>query len=119
MRCAAHILNLVIKDGLNVVQEGIEKVRDSVLWWTATPRRVEFFHETTKQLRIHTEKSLVLDCPIRWNSTYFMLVTAIPYKDDFSRLRQRDPKYLILFFNYDWEFAIMVCEKLKVFNSIT
>ncbi|CAN0862130.1 Putative AC transposase [Linum grandiflorum] len=119
MRCAAHILNLVVKDGLNVVKEGIEKVRDSVLWWTATPKRVEFFQETAKQLRISTDRCLVLDCPTRWNSTYSMLVTAIPYRDVFARLRQRDAKYSITFSNSDWEFAIMVCEKLKIFNSIT
>ncbi|CAN0899755.1 Putative AC transposase [Linum grandiflorum] len=56
---------------------------------------------------------------MRWNSTYSMLVTAIPYSDVFARLRQRDAKYSITFSNSDWEFAIMVCEKLKIFNSIT
>ena len=32
MRCAAHILNLIVKDGLEVIKEGIEKIRESVLY---------------------------------------------------------------------------------------
>ena len=29
MRCCAHILNLIVKDGLEVVKEGVEKIWDS------------------------------------------------------------------------------------------
>lgn len=32
MRCCAHILNLIVKEGLEVVKDGIEKVRDSVAY---------------------------------------------------------------------------------------
>ena len=32
MRCCAHILNLIVKDGLEVVKDGIEKIRDSVAY---------------------------------------------------------------------------------------
>ncbi|CAN1289071.1 Putative AC transposase [Linum perenne] len=42
MRCTAHILNLIVKDGLDVLKSGIEKIRDSVIYWTTTPKRVEF-----------------------------------------------------------------------------
>jgi hypothetical protein len=30
MRCAAHIINLIVKDGMIVMDKGIERVRDSV-----------------------------------------------------------------------------------------
>ena len=30
MRCAAHVLNLIIQDGLSVIEPCIEKVRDNV-----------------------------------------------------------------------------------------
>ena len=30
MRCCAHILNLIVKDGLDVIQLAIAKIRDSV-----------------------------------------------------------------------------------------
>ncbi|KAI5440522.1 hypothetical protein KIW84_010125 [Lathyrus oleraceus] len=93
MRCCAHMLNLIVKDGLEVVKDGIEKIRDSVAYWTATPKRKEKFEETAKQLRISCTKSLSLDCLTRWNSTYKMLDIAILYEDVFSRLRLRDTRY--------------------------
>ena len=39
MRCAAHILNLVVQDGVVVIGDGIKRIRDSVLFWTASPKR--------------------------------------------------------------------------------
>ena len=56
MRCAAHILNLIVKDGLDVIQPAIKKIRDSVAFWTATPKRVEKFEEMAKFVKV----SLVL-----------------------------------------------------------
>ncbi|CAN0883897.1 Zinc finger BED domain-containing protein RICESLEEPER 2 [Linum grandiflorum] len=102
MRCSAHVLNLIVKDGLDIIKEGIDKVRDSVVYWTATPRRVEFFEEAAKQKNISFSKKLVLDCPTRWNSTFHMLSTAIPYKDVFVHLRQREPQYTSLPSANDW-----------------
>ncbi|XBI01221.1 hypothetical protein VPH35_130045 [Triticum aestivum] len=39
MRCAAHILNLIVKDGMSVLEQGIERLRDRVAFWSATPKR--------------------------------------------------------------------------------
>lgn len=119
MRCCAHILNLIVKDGLDVIKGGIEKIRDSVVYWSATPKREEKFEETTKQLRIPFTKKLVFDCPTRWNSTYLMLEVAIMYKDVFIRLKQRDSKYKTLPTESEWEFAREVCNRLKVFFNVT
>ena len=87
MRCAAHILNLIVRDGLDIIKDGITLVRESVVYWNSTPKRVQIFYETAKQLRVVTEKKLVLDCPTRWNSTYAMLSHAKPYKEVFFRLK--------------------------------
>ncbi|CAN1223158.1 Putative AC transposase [Linum grandiflorum] len=119
MRWSAHILNLIVKDGLDVVKDGIETIRDSVAYWLATPKRFEFFQETCKQLRVPCEKRLVLDCPTRWNSTFLMLVTTIPYKEVFNRLKQRDPQYDSLPSIEHWLFASIVCEKLKCFSLVS
>ena len=45
MRCAAHILNLIVRSGLDSFSTGIEKVRESVSFWTATPKRIETFEK--------------------------------------------------------------------------
>ena len=43
MRCAAHILNLIVKDGIAVIKDGLVKIRESCAFWLATPRRIEKF----------------------------------------------------------------------------
>ena len=119
MRCAAHILNLIVRDGLDIIKDGITLVRESVVYWNSTPKRVQIFYETAKQLRVVTEKKLVLDCPTRWNSTYAMLSHAKPYKEVFFRLKQRDNQYNSVPTNAHWEFASVVIDKLEIFSDIT
>ena len=50
MRCCAHILNLIMKDDLEVIKKGIENIHDSVEYWTASPKRCEKYEETTHQI---------------------------------------------------------------------
>ncbi|KZV22165.1 hypothetical protein F511_33795 [Dorcoceras hygrometricum] len=93
MRCCAHILNLIVRDGLDLISGSIEIIRYSVGFWTTTPKRDEKFIETARQLKVESTKKLELDCKTRWNSTYLMLNTALEYKDVFSRLKHREPLY--------------------------
>lgn len=65
MRCCAHILNLVVRDDLDVIKESIEKIRSSIAFWTTTPKREEKFVETAKQLRVPSTKMLKRDCKTR------------------------------------------------------
>ena len=39
MRCATHVLNLIVQDGLNVIGSCIKKVRESVGFWTGSTKR--------------------------------------------------------------------------------
>ena len=93
IRCCAHILNLIVKDGLTVVSDSIENIRGMVHFWTISPKRKEKFEEGVLQLQISCTKKLCLDCVTRWNSTYVMLKTALEYKDVFTRLKQHEPLY--------------------------
>ena len=96
MRCATHVLNLIVKEGLDVIEVEIEKIHESVAYWSATPSRVEKFQDATHQLCIPCNKKLSLDCKTRWNSTYLMLSIAITYKDVFPRLKQREKYYIVV-----------------------
>lgn len=119
MRCCAHILNLIVKDGLEIISDVIEKVRDSVIYWIASPSRVEKFEEAVRQMPIDCTKKLCLDCKTRWNSTYLMLETAIIYRDVFPRLKCREKQYKNVPTEEDWENAMEICDKLKIFYEVT
>ncbi|CAA0809065.1 Unknown protein [Striga hermonthica] len=119
MRCAAHILNLIVKDGLEVIQPAISKIRDSVAFWTATPKRVEKFAEIAKYVKVPIENKLGLDCKTRWNSTYKMLSVALNYVAVFNRASRVDKLYDCAPSMDDWAFAREVVQRLKMFNDIT
>ncbi|XP_028117896.1 zinc finger BED domain-containing protein RICESLEEPER 2-like [Camellia sinensis] len=83
MRCYAHILNLIVKDGLDVIRVGVEKIRESVAYWTATPKRLEKFEETVNQL-------LVLDPRYKMSvlEFYFEKLYGDKAEDEVDRVRQ-------------------------------
>lgn len=119
VRCAAHILNLIVRDGLDMIKGSIEKIRDSVAFWTNTPKRREKFADAVHHLSINHGKKLSLDCVTRWNSTFLMLETAIAYKDVFDRLKLRDKAFKCCPDSSDWELATEICKRLEIFYKVT
>jgi len=119
MRCCAHILNLIVKDGLEELKDAIENIRDSVAYWTATPKRIEKFEEIAKFVKVKVDVKISLDCRTRWNSTFNMLKTALPYKAVFNRASRVDRQYTSLPTEEEWKFAEDVVERLRLFNDIT
>ncbi|KAM0901986.1 hypothetical protein ACQ4PT_019543 [Festuca glaucescens] len=119
MRCCAHILNLIVKDGLDVMRSAIENIRESVSFWTATPKRVEKFEEIAKFQKVKIEKKLALDCKTRWNSTFTMLNTALPYKAVFERAKKVEKLYDSLPSEDEWFFASDVVKRLELFFEVT
>ncbi|KAL0318299.1 UNVERIFIED_CONTAM: putative AC transposase [Sesamum angustifolium] len=118
MRCCAHILNLIVNDGLYIIGSSIERICDSVIYWTGSPSRVEKFEETARQVPVNCTKKLRLDCKTRWNSTYLMLETAIIYKDVLPHLNVQEKNYKSLPTEEDWVNAIEICGKLKLFHQV-
>lgn len=64
-------------------------------------------------------KTLILDVPTRWNSSYMNLQSAIEYKNVFSCLRERESQYKFLPSEYELEFAKKMCDKLQIFYAAT
>ncbi|GKA01377.1 zinc finger BED domain-containing protein RICESLEEPER 2-like protein [Tanacetum coccineum] len=98
MRCSAHILNLIMKDGLEVIGKAIDNIHDSVTYWKATAKRIEDFHKMARKLKNPTTKNLILDYAdwdmakvVRgklktfYDASVFFSGTAYPTAKNFSR----------------------------------
>ncbi|KMS98900.1 hypothetical protein BVRB_3g067910 [Beta vulgaris subsp. vulgaris] len=93
VRCIAHIMNLVVTDGLKLVSDSVHRVRNAVRFVRSSSNRVEKFKRCAVAEKISTQSMLCLDVPTRWNSTYLMLNTAVKFINAFERFDGEDNHY--------------------------
>ena len=93
MRCIAHVLNLVVNDGLKDMDESTLKVRDCVRYIRNSPQRLDKFKELAGLVGIESQKSLCLDVPTRWNSTFLMLETACIFQTAFEKYDEEESSF--------------------------
>lgn len=116
----ARGLNLIVKDGMAVMEKSIKSVRKGVAFWVATPKRHESFQKVASERNIKYEKRIALDCGTRWNSTYVMLRTALVYQEVFVYLGQSEKLFTPCCpTSADWKLAGELCDRLKMFFDIT
>nr|XP_027093797.1 zinc finger BED domain-containing protein RICESLEEPER 2-like [Coffea arabica] len=118
VRCCAHILNLLVQDGLNQLGDVIDTVREGIKYLNNSEGRLNQFAKIAKQLQLPSRK-LILDCPTRWNSTYLMLASALDFKDVFPRYEDIDPGFHYVPSDYEWLQVEEVCRFLGIFHEIT
>ncbi|KAH9736326.1 BED-type domain-containing protein [Citrus sinensis] len=115
LRCSAHILNLIVAEGLKEYHQSISKIRN-------------VFKAYAEREKISSNKLLCLDVVTRWNSTFFMLEAAEKYEKVFDRLELHDAQYIREFClnepktcpsSIDWEYARYFIKFLKVFHDAT
>ncbi|KAI4328613.1 hypothetical protein L6164_020951 [Bauhinia variegata] len=128
MRCAAHILNLIVNDGLKDLNPSIVAIRNAIRYVRSSPQRLQKFKQAAHAKKISNGASLCFDVPTRWNSTYIMLEQAIPFQKAFDRLEVEDEGYIAWFKEdrrpsiLDWDNARAFVQFLKLFyenNNIT
>ncbi|XP_021593044.1 zinc finger BED domain-containing protein RICESLEEPER 2-like [Manihot esculenta] len=95
MRCIAHIINLVVVDGMKDGLTPIKKVRDAVRYIRQSPARLQRFKACCEMEGIQSKSSLCLDVSTRWNSTYLMLSSALKFENAFDRYATVDPYFKI------------------------
>nr|AAP59878.1 Ac-like transposase THELMA13 [Silene latifolia] len=124
VRCAAHILNLIVQDGLKVIDSGVRKLRMVVAHIVGSERRLIKFKGNASALGVDTSKKLCLDCVTRWNSTYNMLERAMIYRNVFPTMRGPEMKKFDPHFpeppsEAEWIRIVKIVELLKPFDHIT
>ncbi|XP_027082542.2 zinc finger BED domain-containing protein RICESLEEPER 2-like [Coffea arabica] len=118
VRCCAHILNLLVQDGLNQIVDVIDVVREGIKYLKNSESRLNEFAKIKKQLQLPYRK-LILDCPTRWNSTYLMLASALEFRDVFPRYGDIDPGFHYVPSEFEWMKVEEVCKFLGIFYEIT
>lgn len=119
VRCCAHVLNLIVQEGLLVATDLLENIRESVRFVKASDSRKEAFAACVESVGIRSGAGLSLDVPTRWNSTYDMLARALKFRKAFSSLKDCDRNYKSLPSEDEWDRGEKICDFLKPFSTIT
>ncbi|XP_073042327.1 zinc finger BED domain-containing protein RICESLEEPER 2-like isoform X2 [Primulina eburnea] len=120
VRCSAHILNLIIQEGLKIASVALNKIRESVKYVKGSEGRMRKFEECVRAVgNIDSGIGLRLDVPTRWNSTYLMLDSAIKYKKTFCSLQLNDNNYKYCPSIEEWKRGEKICEFLEPFYDTT
>ncbi|KAG4975104.1 hypothetical protein JHK87_031925 [Glycine soja] len=74
IRCVAHILNLIVQEGLKVVGSSIHKIRESIKYVKGSEGRMKALKDCVAKVgAINTKMGLRLDVVTRWNSSFLCL----------------------------------------------
>ena len=116
VRCCAHILNILVQDGMKIIHEAIDMIRELLKYIDSSPSRLQDFNTIASGMGLRAKKGISVDTPTRWNSTWKMLVEALIYKfvitNYATRKRIESPS------EQEWERASAICEFLKVLKSL-
>lgn len=128
MRCAAHIINLIVGDGLKEIGTSIQRVRAAVKFIRCGTSRLVKFKICAELAKVQSKAFLNLDICTRWNSTYLMLNAAEKYQKAFERYSDKDPYYKLELegengpgvpTRADWEKARKMADFLEHFYDLT
>uniref|UniRef100_A0A803NCA5 HAT C-terminal dimerisation domain-containing protein n=1 Tax=Chenopodium quinoa TaxID=63459 RepID=A0A803NCA5_CHEQI len=90
VRCMAHIINLIVWDGIKQHGVCIDRVRNAVKHVKNSPARISRFKDLVQKANIDSKASLSFDVHTRWNSTFTMLDTALKFQRVFRGLSLPD-----------------------------
>ena len=95
VRCFAHVLNLIVKEGINEVKDSLVRLHEYVKYVRSSPSRLQVFKKCVGEERIVSKKSFCLDVATRWNSTYLMISAALDHKKAFERMEEQDTNFML------------------------
>ncbi|PSS05926.1 Zinc finger BED domain-containing protein [Actinidia chinensis var. chinensis] len=118
VRCGTHVLKSIALDAVEALQDVTHKIRESIRYVKSSQATQGKFNEIVQQIGINSRKCLIIDSPLRWNSTYLMLDTALEYKAVFSVLQEHDAGYTMALSEGEWEWVGSVTGYMKLFVEV-
>jgi hypothetical protein len=82
-RCACHIINLIVKAGLDVFRPMLSRFGTAISFLNSSNQRIAAYMSYCIVVGARPPK-FGLDMDVRWNSTYLMLKHLMPHNDSFS-----------------------------------
>lgn len=117
VRCACHIINLVVQECLQFFHVNLETLRLCLQSLNTFASRQQTFKTLCAQYGI-TFRRFVKDVPYKWNSTYLILKYCIRFKDVITYYCNVNPD-----FDYqtteNWLIPISIYEFLELFYNAT
>ena len=93
MSCCAHIVNLIVCEGLKDQNESVVKIRNAVRYVRSSPSRLQTFKNCVEREKIPSKSLVCLDLSTRWNSTYMMLEVVVKFQNAFEWLQEEDSQF--------------------------
>ncbi|KAE8702174.1 Detected protein of unknown function [Hibiscus syriacus] len=107
-------------EGLNVASCALDKIRESIKYVRGSEAIMNNFKACVVKVGdIDTKLGLHLDVPTRWNSTFFMLESALPYRRALTNLAFEDVIYKDCPNHEEWDKEEKMCLFLHPFFLIT
>ncbi|TYG54723.1 hypothetical protein ES288_D09G213400v1 [Gossypium darwinii] len=121
VRCCAHILNLIVKAGLELADDVVGKIRNGIRYIKKSGiRRKRLYDVADKSFYLNVTKKVRQDVCMRWNSTYLIFESSLYYKDVLDYWGQRDKYYQMFALpNEEWRNVAIPCKFLKAFYDVT
>ncbi|KAL4582630.1 hypothetical protein LXL04_007187 [Taraxacum kok-saghyz] len=118
IRCCAHILNLIVQDGLKEIDGCVYKVRESVKYVKGSNARKRHFVDCVKLVSLDPKRGLRQDVSTRWNSTYLMLRNALYFCTAFTHMGVSDSNYKLCPTSDEWDRIEVLSKFLCSFYDI-
>jgi hypothetical protein len=117
VQCAAHVMNLIVKDRLKTLVKSISKIRETVRHFKSTPTQKKQFSNAIQRSNVTKKAWPSTDVPTLWNSTYLMLKLALPYQEVFKKISDNNANYLNCPTPEEWKEIVMIKDFLEIFNT--
>jgi hypothetical protein len=120
-KCGCHILNLIVKTGIEVrqVEELLEKYKDALRYVDSDMRKKQAFAELCIRMAIRAVR-IPWDVDTRWNNTYRLLRKTLHLRPVLDHATSRTPQGQQCRLSHsEWEAIEQLVPFLKIFYTAT